>query len=102
MEDLKGIELNVVKILKNIPDARGNDMILFYEYCLSNWVRDAEMYRIFKDAGFRKAKNIPVFESISRARRKAQEKYPELRPDRETELRRLEKEEEFINYSQNL
>lgn len=101
MEDLKGIELNVIRLLKKIPETRGNDMILFYEYCLSNWIRDTEMYRVFKDTSFRKAKNIPVFESISRARRKAQEKYPELRPDREVELHRLEKEE-FINYSLDL
>jgi len=49
MDDLRGIELNVVKILKQIPVTRSNDMILYYEYCINNWVREIDMWKVFKD-----------------------------------------------------
>lgn len=99
MENLKTLENEIIKILKKIPEARNSDMILYYEYCLQNWVREYEMWRVFKCSDFRKQKNVSVFESVSRARRKVQEKYPELRSTEEVENFRKEKEEEFIKYA---
>ena len=50
---------------------------------------------------FENAKEVglPPFESVSRARRKLQEKYPELRATKTTEYARAIKQIEFEDYS---
>lgn len=85
MNNIQNVENEVIKILKQKPETRENDMILFYEYCLDNWVRETEMYRVFNDANFRKNKNIPPFENVSMARKKIQERFPELKSSKTME-----------------
>ena len=89
MENLKTLEEDVKKLLINIPQTRNNDMILYYEYCVSNWVKDVDMYKVFSDKEFREKKGISVFESVSRARRKIQAEYEELRPTQEIQRLKL-------------
>lgn len=48
--------------------------------------------------GIAKKNDYPALESVSRARRKIFEQYPELQP-LQTKLKREEKEREYINYS---
>lgn len=98
MSSLETTENEVKQILEKIPTARNNDMILYYEYCIGKWVRDTELYKVFNDSDFRKNKNIAVFESVSRARRKLQEKYEYLRPTSEVQKFKQELEEEYKNY----
>lgn len=98
MNELETLEKEVKRILENIPETRDNDMILYYEYCLQNWVRPTEMYKVFSDSDFRKNKRVSVFESVSRARRKVRERNPELKATKVVQELREEKEEEFRNY----
>ncbi len=98
MNDLKTLEQEVERLLLNVPETRNNDMILYYEYCLSNWVREYDLYKVFKDSGFRKSKGLSVFESVSRARRKIQAEHPELAPTKKVKEYKEELEEEYRNY----
>ncbi len=43
--------------------------------------------------------NYPNYDSITRCRRKLQEKYPELRPAKNEQIRRQEAEEDFRAYA---
>lgn len=99
MEELLNLKEIVYKILTKIPETRNSDMLLYYEYCMNNWVRENDMWKVFKDKDFRKRKKISVFESVSRARRKVQEEHIELRATETIENLRKEREKKFVNFS---
>jgi len=98
MKQLKTTKEEVYHILKTNPITRDNDMILYYEYCIFHWIREMEMYRVFKDADFRKSKNIAPFESVSRARRELQNDFVSLRSDEKIQQAREAREEVFRNF----
>ena len=98
MNEIKTTKGEVKKILETNPLAKDSDMYLYYEYCIYHWVRDGEFYRIFKDAEFRKSKNIAPFESVSRARRELQNDFVSLRSDEKIQQAREAREEVFRNY----
>lgn len=88
----------VYRILKNNEATRNSDMKLYLEYCKYNLVRESEMYRVFDDPAYRKAKHISPFETISRARRDLQSQFIELNATEEVEKERMERESMFENY----
>ena len=45
--------------------------------------------------------NVPVFESVSRARRKLQQEYEYLRPEQKVQDARINKEADYIRYAIN-
>lgn len=98
MNEIVTTKQEVYSILEKIPETRNNDMILYYEYCVNHWVRDVEMYKVFKDSEFRKSKKIAPFESVSRARRELQNDFVSLRSDKKIEQARKAREEIFENY----
>lgn len=98
MSELVTTKQEVYSILEKIPETRDNDMILFYEYCINHWVRETELYKVFKDKEFRKAKNIAPFETVSRVRRELQNDFVSLRSDERIKKAREAREEVFNNY----
>ena len=92
---------NLVKdILENEPDARSDDMYLYYLFCTKyGFISDNNFYKIFKDSHFRNDTGLSVFESVSRARRKIQAENEDLRPSKAVQEARLDKEVEYINYA---
>lgn len=98
MNELKTTKSEVKKILETHPLAKESDMYLFYEYCLTHWVRDTELYKVFKDSDFRKAKGISPFETVSRVRRELQNDFVSLRSDEKIKKAREAREEVFNNY----
>ena len=98
MNEIKTTKEMVYKLLKSIPETRSNDHILYYEYCIHNWVRDLDFYKVFKDSDFRKSKNIAPFETVSRARRELQNDFIELNSDEKIQQMREAREEVFRNY----
>lgn len=98
MENLKKIEDVVLRVLEDHPEARNSDNIL-YSYVIGKYTPDAlsqslgEYLRYFKDL------KIPRFESVSRCRRKLQEKHPELRGAEDVKKWRKENETRFFNYA---
>lgn len=87
---------NVVKyVLTNYKATRSDDKLMYY------WVLRLEHFFtgvtleefLLSDAGY------PNYDSITRIRRKLQEKYPELRPPKGVQISREEAEQEFIDYA---
>lgn len=90
---------NLVKqaLIKN-KSARDDDHLLYIEvvYIIDPALVNVNFVMNFKNA---KQLGLPPFESVSRARRKLQEKYPELRATSKVENARKEKQMEFEEYS---
>lgn len=87
---------NVVHaILLDKAATRADDKLLYF------WVLRMEHFFtgvtleefLLSDAGY------PNYDSITRCRRKLQEKYPELRPPKNVQIGRDEVEKEFIEYA---
>ena len=99
---LDKIENLVKNILESEPDARADDMYLYYLFCTKyGFISDSNFFRIFKDSEFRNSTGLSVFESVSRARRKVQADNVDLRPSKAVQEARIDKEGEYINYAIN-
>lgn len=90
---------NLVKqaLIKN-KSARDDDHLLYIEVV---YIIDPALVNVNFMMNFKSAKQLglPPFESVSRARRKLQEKYPELRATSKVEKARQEKQIEFEEYA---
>ena len=88
---------NIVKdTLTNIKKTRNDDYILTY-FVINKYLDDKNIkieyfYQIMM---FHKTYGLPSIESITRARRLLQRKFPELRADREVEKIRAKEEERY-------
>lgn len=88
---LKNLEKVVKEILENDELARKDDCYLILE--VIRRIFPFEVGKTFADVMFNaKSKGIS-FESITRARRKIQGKYPELKDEEIAEIRNIEQEE---------
>ena len=102
MKKLETIESEVKKILEKEPLARKDDMYLYYIYCTKYGVLNSKAFvQLFYSKNFRKEYNIPVFESVSRCRRKLQQEYEYLRPEKKVVDARTDKEADYIRYAIN-
>lgn len=102
MKRLETIENEVKKILDKDIRARKDDMYLYYIYCTKYGVLNSKAFvRLFYNKSFRKEYNVPVFESVSRARRKLQQEYEYLRPEKQVQDARINKEADYIRYAIN-
>ena len=95
-EKLKNLEKIVEDTIRNDRLAREDDCYLILEVVRTLYPN--EVGKTFSEVMFNaKAKGIN-FESITRARRKLQEKYPDLREEKITEIRNKE-QEEYVKYA---
>lgn len=99
------MKLNTVKkivreILSNNEQSRGDDNILFLEVLkkMKLDVKEITLEAFFVNYD---RLDIPSVETITRARRKAQEENPILLPSDEIVLRRRRAEEKFYNFAIN-
>lgn len=88
---------NIVKnTLTNIEKTRNDDYMLTYfvikKYLDEKNIKIEYFYQIMM---FHKTYGLPSIESITRARRLLQSKYPELRANREVEKIRAEEEKQY-------
>lgn len=100
MSDLYKVEDIVKDILTRYEDTRSDDFILIYRVYQSineNAVIREPFYKIMLN---HKEYRLPAIASVMRARRKVYEKYPYLKPERVTKLRK-DKEEEYKEYSRS-
>lgn len=98
MYEIQTTKQEVYRILDKQPETRNSDMALYYQYCVNQWIRDTDMYKVFKNAEFRKEKHISPFETVSRCRRELQSEFVHLRSNDKIEKSRKEREEIFKNY----
>lgn len=92
----KQVEKTVKAILTERPQTRDDDHYLYYQYacrdgrtCVGSF---AVLFVFYKHYG------LPSFESVSRARRRVQQKCPELRGDKGTQTARENLEKEYHDY----
>lgn len=86
---------NVVRcILMSKAATRSDDKLLYF------WVLREEGFNTrISIENYLLSDTYPNYDSITRVRRKLQEKYPELRPPKGDQIRRQEAEEDFIEYA---
>ena len=101
--DLETLESKILVILKKNHIARVDDMALYsiYAYDIvkdmglgTNWLTE-----IFSNRRFRAINGIAPYGSVSRCRRKIQEKHPELKPSEAQIQERKELEKEYRAYA---
>ena len=88
---------NIVKdTLTNIKKTRNDDYILTY-FVIKRYLdeRNMKIEYFYQIMMFHKTYGLPSIESITRARRLLQRKFPELRADREIEKIRAKEEDRY-------
>ena len=97
MNKLYKVEDIVYQVLKEVPEARKDDFVL-----ITKVYEKIDPNLIYCDFGEiminHKQLKLPYFESISRARRRLQNIFEELRPDQEVQEAR---DEEQLVYMEN-
>lgn len=92
IEDLVKVQDKVKYLLEKYPETRDSDKVLWLAYnCVFNYLKETietGNYSAFKNWLCRK--DTPVFESLSRARRKVQEEHPRLSGDKPTRMQEAE------------
>ena len=96
MQKLMKVEEIVEQILRKDEYARNNDVYLILKYV--SRVYPYEIGKKFEEVMTNVSKKGFSFESITRARRKIQNKYPELKNDKVANFRD-KKQKEYIAYS---
>ena len=94
MSRISKYENLVLCILTQHEDTRGDDRILYLRVLHEEgFSTNITLYDFLTLDGY------PNYDSISRVRRKLQERYPELRPAKNVQERREEAEEDFRAYA---
>lgn len=95
---IESVEKLVHQALLKNKSARNDDHLLYIEVI---YLIDPALVNVNFMMNFKNARNLglPPFESVSRARRKLQEKYSELRAINEVENARKNKQIEFEEYA---
>ena len=96
MQKIMKVEEVVEQILRQDKYSRNNDVYLILKYITK--VYPYEVGKRFEEAMTNVSKKGLSFESITRARRKIQNKYPELKNDKVANFRD-KKQKEYIAYS---
>jgi hypothetical protein len=97
--DFIKIEDEVKDILTYSTRARNDDLFLYWVYCERHH-SNIDYKLLLADSTYRKSLNLANYKSIERARRKVQEKNPDLISERTKRLR--EKEQlEYKEYARN-
>ena len=96
----ESLENQVLHILQTNRDARADDMTLYAHYIAIKAPYEY-METVFIDRDFRVKKMIAPYSTISRIRRKLQEKYPELKPSPEMIAKRKKREAVYRAYAKS-
>lgn len=92
---IENLEIYVLKALQEKKETRGDDFLLYLEVC-SNFVdTNISLKSLFTN---HRDLKLPPMESVSRCRRKLQERDNSLK-DTETATYREAQEQEFIDYT---
>lgn len=97
-EEFLTVEKAIEPILLNNPYTRADDMLLYLEY-LRGIGAAGDLAAVLSDRKYRIAYGIAPYETVSRVRRKLQEKYECLRPSKDYIEYRRKNEIEFRKYA---
>lgn len=101
MDELNSTYDLVKNILNNNERSRNSDNYLFYLVAKNILARkglDADVIGFKELFSSLNKYGIPPFETVTRSRRKVQQKHPELVGSRSVNIERAMKQEEFINF----
>lgn len=102
MMDLNTLSEMVLELLADDFKARQSDDYLYYMICktiLQKNGHDIEQFTFSQLILSTNEYGLPKYETVSRARRKMQQTYPELKCSKKVEQAKNEKEEAFIEYA---
>lgn len=95
---LQTIEEKVYDYLCKYPDVRNDDMKLYALYVMDE--RPVVDGKFFCDVLYNHSMyHLPSYESITRVRRKVQEKHPELRPPKKDYDAKMEQQSVYVEYA---
>lgn len=84
-------------ILTHYEETRSDDKRLYYRVLVDEgYDTGVSLYRYLMNS-----EDFPNYDSITRIRRKLQERFPELRPAKNEQIRRDEAEKDFRAYARN-
>ena len=90
------VEQEITPILKRYKATRCDDMLLYSKYV---YYKGALIIPTLTDVSYRKEHNIAPYETVSRIRRKIQERYAELRPTPAQIAEKKRAEKEYKEYA---
>lgn len=93
---IKTLESTVEALLRKYPKLRGNDRKLYLAYL---WKKEYDLNVSIKD--FFNDDTYPSYESVTRCRRKLQERHPELLPEKTVRDERKKNEERYLDYARH-
>lgn len=94
MSRVSRYENTVMYVLRRYAQTRADDKLLYF------WVlREEGFHTGVSLETYLLSDEFPNYDSITRVRRKLQEKYPELRPAKNEQIRREEAEQDFRAYA---
>lgn len=96
---LNQVEETVEDILRVIESTRNDDMWLYALYVQRVTGTTRNLHEVFINPTYRKEHKVSSFGSVSRTRRKLQQKHEELRANKTIERYRDEREVEFKTYA---
>ena len=102
MKKLLNVQEKVKDILMKHPRTRSNDMLLYLKF--AEQIDEEYQQNVMKlpfatVIGNMEEYHLPTFGSVGRARRKLQEKYPELRAIDQVQGFRADREEAYREYA---
>ncbi|MEG0282574.1 MAG: hypothetical protein RR662_05295 [Clostridia bacterium] len=94
------IENRVINAIKRVPAMASNDQLLYIEviYQIKPELVNSNFMDVFTNP---KKNGVPSFAGVERARRKVQERYPELRINKKVRKSRCEKQKDYKDYGAN-
>ncbi len=98
MNKLKDLEKKVRRVLKDIPNTRGDDDLL-YKFVLADMNINLSKFNAENFLLNYRKMGIPTIETVGRCRRKIQAKDETLKPTPDIVLNRKKLETSFYNYS---
>lgn len=93
------VEKDIVPILIKHKETRCDDMLLYYHYVEN---KKANILYAFTNPHYRYNKDLSPYETVSRVRRKLQEKYKDLRATAEQIEEKKKTEKEYRQYARGL
>lgn len=99
MARMKLLENEIEYLLTTEESNRADDMKLYASYCEMHGAHD--LMQIFKSVSLRAVLGLASFESVSRVRRKLQEKNEDLRASIRTQQKRKNLQKEYRKYARS-
>lgn len=99
MARIKLLENEIEYLLTTEESNRADDMKLYASYCELHG--GGNLMQIFKSVSLRATLGLASFESVSRVRRKLQEKNEELRASIRTQQKRKDLQKEYRKYARS-